>query len=123
MKALRGIHDAFTFLLELAMLAGLACGGYHLAGSPLAAVLLAVALPAAVIVLWGFFLAPRAAGRLRLPWLQLLRFLCFETAAVLLWVGGEAVPALILGLAALLNLPAAFYFDSARGPADRLERQ
>jgi hypothetical protein len=116
MNMLRGVHYAFTFLLELAMLAALAWGGYHLGRSPFAAVALGIVLPGAVIVFWGLFLAPRAGRRLPPPWLQLLRLLCFEAAAALLFAAGAATAAVILALAGLVNVPGAFYFDRSGGP-------
>lgn len=117
MKALRITHDAFTFILELAMLVSLAWAGWHLAASVLVSILLAIAFPAMVIAFWGSFLAPRARRRLLPPWLQLLRFLCFETAAVLLYFTGGSQAGVVFGAAGLLNMAAAFYFDYRAAPA------
>src|SRR5690242_13588750 len=117
MKALRTIHYAFTLILELAMLVSLARGGWHMAASALVSILLAITFPVMIIVFWSSLLAPKARRRLPAPWLQLLRFLCFETAAVLLYFTGGREAGVVFGAAALLNMAAAFYFDYPTAPA------
>lgn len=64
--------DALAFLCELALLALLAVVGWRLGastdlGTPLA-VVLALALPAAVVVVWDRWLARTAERRLPQPW-------------------------------------------------------
>jgi hypothetical protein len=68
--------DALAFLCEITLVVLLAVVGWRL-GAPtglagplpvLLGVVLALALPAAAIAVWGRWLAPRAAHRLPQPW-------------------------------------------------------
>jgi hypothetical protein len=94
----RGGHDLSTpglallatvaFLVELALFGGVGVIAYTAVGGGAAAWLSAVAATAAVLVLWGLFMAPK--GRLRLgpgPRTLLAVVLCAGTAAGLLHAG------------------------------------
>ncbi|HET8616314.1 MAG TPA: YrdB family protein [Actinomycetales bacterium] len=62
-------NDAVAFLVEVAVVGLLAVAGFRYDGSSVGAVALGVGLPAAAVVLWGAFAAPRArvqSGLLRL---------------------------------------------------------
>lgn len=86
--------DAAVFLDELLLLAVLAAAGARLANGLALAVCLAIVLPAVDIVLWGRWLAPRAARRLR-PAPRLAAKLTLVTvASALLAVTGAWVLAL-----------------------------
>ena len=87
---------AARFLLELALLAGLAVGGWALAEVVWAKVLLAVALPVAAALVWGFFVSPRAKVMAPLPLRLVIEVLLFGSAASLLWLADHAVLALVL---------------------------
>ncbi|WP_251152575.1 YrdB family protein [Cellulosimicrobium sp. Marseille-Q4280] len=71
-----GPTDVLAFLCEIALVVLLAVAGWRLGTSTglasplpvLLGVLLALALPAAAIAVWGRWLAPRAARRLSQPW-------------------------------------------------------
>ncbi|WP_435738318.1 YrdB family protein [Cellulosimicrobium sp. PMB13] len=71
-----GPTDVLAFLCELALVVLLVVAGWRLGTSTglaaplpvLLGVLLALALPAAAIAVWGRWLAPRAARRLSQPW-------------------------------------------------------
>ncbi|MCX5311099.1 YrdB family protein [Streptomyces sp. NBC_00154] len=59
-------NEVLAFVVELAALACLSWWGFHAGGGNLARqLLLAFAIPALAIALWGLFAAPRA--RIRLP--------------------------------------------------------
>jgi hypothetical protein len=59
---IRGL-DALAFLAELVLVAAAALVGWVLGSSVLVSLLLAVALPAVVVVVWGRWLAPRSPRR------------------------------------------------------------
>jgi hypothetical protein len=71
-----GLVDALAFLCEIALVVLLAVAGWRLGASAglaeplpvLLGVVLALALPAAAVAVWGRWLAPRAAHRLPQPW-------------------------------------------------------
>jgi Protein of unknown function (DUF2568) len=68
---------AIRFLLELCLLAAFGYWGAGAAGSMVANVVLAIGVPLAVCVVWGCFVAPRAARPLStVPWIvvQLVLF-------------------------------------------------
>ncbi|MGB2840681.1 MAG: DUF2568 domain-containing protein, partial [Actinomycetes bacterium] len=58
---------AARFLLELALLTGLAIGGWALPEDEWAKVLFAVAFPVAAGVVWGLLVAPKATFATPLP--------------------------------------------------------
>ena len=89
MRLLVGLNAVLALLLELALLAAAVVIGLRLPVPFPAAVVLAVAVPAAVITVWGLLLAPRAGHRLG-PGGRLLA----ETALFALAAGGLAATGL-----------------------------
>lgn len=87
---------AARFLLELALLAGLAVGGWTLAEAGWAKVLLAVALPVAAATLWGLLVSPKAKVVTPLPVRILVEVVLFGTAGLMLWLAGLATFAIVL---------------------------
>jgi uncharacterized membrane protein len=83
------------FLCELAAVAAVAYGGYRAAGG-IAGVILGVVLAAALMALWGTFLAPRRRIDLPLAARLVLELGVWTVAAAALWTNGRT------GLAALL---------------------
>jgi hypothetical protein len=98
------------FLAELALLAALAYGGWHLgSGTPLSLVA-AVLLPVAAGLVWGRWVAPRAASRLPDPARAGVEGVLFLAAFVLL-ARSEPQPetvgwGLVMLLAYLVSMPA-----------------
>ena len=106
MAALLVLH----FVAELALLAALAWGGWHLTGSTPLALVAAVVLPALAALVWGRWVAPRAGHRLADPARAAVEIALFMVAFVLL-TRSEPQPATIgwaLGmlLVYLVSLPA-----------------
>ncbi len=87
---------AARFLLELALLAGLAIGGWRLADTVWAQLLLALALPIAAATLWGLVVAPKARVAASLPLRLTLEVLIFGSAALVLWATGLTAFAVVL---------------------------
>ena len=72
------------FVAELALLAALAWGGWHLSDSTPISLLAAVLVPAIAALAWGRWVAPRAAHRLRDPARAVVEIVLFMVAFVLL---------------------------------------
>lgn len=90
---------ALRFLAELGMLACLGIGGWQLGRSLPESVLLGVALPLVVAVVWGRWVAPRAPRRLRDPARLGVEVTVFA-AALLVMMGAAPSPAMpIVGIA------------------------
>jgi hypothetical protein len=83
-----GPADVLAFLCELALLALLAVAGWRLGastalGTPLA-VVLALALPGVVVMVWGRWLARTAERRLPQPWRLDVQIALFVAAGLLI---------------------------------------
>lgn len=97
-------------LAELAMLGGLAWGGWHVTDSTALSLMTAVLLPVMAAVVWGRWVAPRAGHRLPDPARAGVELVLFMVAFVLL-TRSEPRPATLgwaLGmlLIYLLSMPA-----------------
>jgi hypothetical protein len=98
------------FLVELAMLSALAWGAWFLTDTAALSVVLAVVAPVLAAVVWGRWVAPRAAHRLRDPARLGVEITLFAVAFVLV-AAAEPRPAnllfgLAMWLAFLATLPA-----------------
>jgi uncharacterized protein DUF2568 len=94
---------AVRFLLELGVLAALAFGGAQVGQGLAMKIGLGVGAPVLAAVVWGAFVAPRAAKRLPDPWRLLPEAAVFGAAAVALALAGHATLAWALAIAAALN--------------------
>jgi hypothetical protein len=75
---------ALRFLLELAGFAAVGWWGWHVSGSTLGGLALAIALPLAVAVVWGAFISPKAKVEVsRVVWYG-LQVVIFGAAALAL---------------------------------------
>ena len=84
---------AIRFLLELCLLAAFGYWGATASGSTIANVALAIGVPLVVCVVWGYFVAPRAARPLStVPWV-VVQLVLFGLG----WVALAADAAEILG--------------------------
>lgn len=100
---------AARFLLELALLSGLAIGGWALPEDEWAKVLFAVAFPVAAGVVWGLLVAPKATFATPLPLRLTIEVLLFGSTSLVLWLAGLtafAVVLLVLEAVVLLSLTA-----------------
>jgi hypothetical protein len=103
---MRSANLALSFLLELGALAALAYWGWQTTDDPVGKAVVAVGAPLVMAVIWGAFVAPRAAVRVRPTLKAALSLLILETAAVAVIVAGQLdvgglFAALILANAAL----------------------
>jgi hypothetical protein len=94
---------AVRFLFELAMLAALAWGGYHLVDDTATGLLLAVLLTGAAVVVWGRWVAPRSSHRLRDPARACVEVALFVVAFVLLTQADPQPDTVVWGLVMLVG--------------------
>jgi hypothetical protein len=99
---MRSANLAVKFLLELAAFAAFAYWGAQ-TGTGAAAVVLAIAAPAAAVVVWGVFAAPRSSRRLPLTARAPLELGVFALAGAALAAAGSVVLAVAFGAVAVLN--------------------
>jgi hypothetical protein len=88
-----GLLDFVAFVSELVMLALLAVAGWRLPDTTWARVVVAIALPLAAAVVWGFWMAPNSPSRLANPLRVVAQAAIFVVTALvcasagMLWVG------------------------------------
>jgi|SRR5436190_4629157 len=102
-EILKGINAGIAFLLELAMLAAFGYWGFYGDRGVLPKWLLGIGLPVLVAILWGIFLAPRSAFRLRTIPGNFLSSILFLLAALAVFYTGHTVLAIIFATIAVLN--------------------
>jgi hypothetical protein len=100
---MRAANLALKFLLELAALAGLAVWGWH-AGHSATRIVLAVAAPVAMGVVWGLFAAPRSARRVPIGWRVPLELGIFVLSAAALRASGHPELAVVFLLVVAMNV-------------------
>jgi uncharacterized protein (DUF983 family) len=89
MAALKSLNLAVRFLLELCALAGLGYWGYHQGDGVFVKIILGIGAPLLAAVIWGAFVAPKAA--VHVPgWLHfLLELIVIGTAAFALYLSKQ----------------------------------
>jgi Protein of unknown function (DUF2568) len=110
----RAANLLIKFLIELAAVAAFAYWGAS-AASGTFAVLLAVAVPTAMVVIWGAFAAPNSARRLRTAVRVPLELTVFALAALALVGAGSSALALAFALLVLANAALLTLFDQWEG--------
>jgi hypothetical protein len=105
MGLIRSANLALKFILELAAFAGLAAWGSSLDGL-VTRVVCAVAAPAAAIVIWGLFAAPRSPRRLSLRARVPLELGVFVLSAVAMGAAGHQRLAVAFAIAVVVNAAA-----------------
>jgi Protein of unknown function (DUF2568) len=102
-SALKSINLAISFLLELALVATVALWGFSLPIPLLGRVLLGLALPTVVVVIWALFMAPRAKRRVPDLWKPVLALALFAGASALLIMDGHTAAGIVFVVVAGLN--------------------
>jgi Protein of unknown function (DUF2568) len=100
----KAVNAGLAFLLELAALVALAYWGFTLDAGTVARVALGLGAPAAMVVVWGRWLAPRSPRRPAMPWLVVAKLVVFALAAAALAAAGLGVLALVFAALAVLHL-------------------
>jgi hypothetical protein len=91
------------FLLELAALAALAYGGWHVPGPLWLRIVLAVALPLLAAVIWTRWVAPKASRPLADPLRLVPEWVVFGGGAVALALTGHVLLGVLLAVLAAAN--------------------
>ena len=102
MTVLKAPNLALKFLLELAAIAAFAYWGASVGGTAIS-VLLAVATPALMIVLWAVLAAPRSERRLQLKARVPFELSVFCLATFALIAAGAPVAAAIFAVVVVVN--------------------
>jgi len=92
---------AFRFGVELAAYALLAWAGASVNAALAVQIILAIALPGIVIVIWFLWMAPRAGRRLREPARLIAELAIFLAAAAVLAAVGHVLAAVIYAVVAV----------------------
>ncbi|HEX3829123.1 MAG TPA: YrdB family protein [Sporichthyaceae bacterium] len=92
-----------AFAVELAAIAALAYWGFRVGGSPLERIVLGIGAPAAAIVLWALFAAPKSTFSVPgMYWV--VAVLMFGGAGLALWTTGHHVLGVLLPAVFVVNL-------------------
>ncbi|MEV5827255.1 YrdB family protein [Spirillospora sp. NPDC052242] len=114
-------NEGLAFLIEMAAFAVLAWWGFEAGDGLLASIALGVAAPAAAIVLWGLFAAPKARYDAGLPVVLPVKAAVFAAAALAVLGVGHPALALAFAAIALVNTVLATLDRDARFRAERRE--
>ena len=91
-----------VFFVELGMLASFAIWGFSLQIPTIAKAILGLGVPAAVIVVWGHFFAPKATHPLGEPLNGIGELTLFVLAAAALYGAGYHKAAIVFGIVAVV---------------------
>ena len=100
---MKAFHDIIAFIVEIVMLIALGIAGYQLVTVLFLKYILAIVLPVLAIILWAIWAAPKSKRRLRFPWLSVFKITLFAITALLLFLTGHIVAAVVFGGVAYLN--------------------
>ncbi|MFI5086281.1 MAG: YrdB family protein [Actinomycetales bacterium] len=103
------VHPVLAFILEVAMLAGVGYWGFKGGFSAPWTYLLGIGLPAALIVLWGVFLAPKAPRRVPAPLNEVVALALFVLAAAALMVSRQPGAGWVMVVLAVGNFVLGLY--------------
>ncbi len=100
---IKNANLALTFFLELGVLVALGYWGFQTGQGTAARFALGLGTPAAAIVLWGLFGAPRGRWHLKGIWRLLLQIVFFGSAALALAVAVNPGLGIAWALVCLMN--------------------
>lgn len=100
---LQAINLGVRFVLELCLLAALGYWGFRLDQPLLLRIVAGVGAPLVAAVVWGFFVAPKAANRLIEPWRLGLEIILFGLGAGALYLAQRPLLAAALFAGFLAN--------------------
>ncbi|PJN89387.1 YrdB family protein [Bacillus sp. mrc49] len=97
------------FLLELGAMAAFSYWGYHIKTGAAVSVILALATPVVIAVLWSMFLSPKASLPIfSFPIRTTLKLVVFIVASASLYASGQSTLAVIFLTVSLLIVAAVF---------------
>src|SRR4051812_48683162 len=104
MEILKNINLALAFLLGLCMLAALGYWGFTLDQGLAIRVGAGLGVPALAAVVWGLWMAPRAANPLPEPLHLIVELIIFGLAIAALYAAGRPRLVLIFGIIYVINV-------------------
>jgi hypothetical protein len=96
-------NEGLAFLLELAMIAGLAWWGSQAVSGLAGRVALAILTPVAAVIVWALLAAPKARIRLPLPGVLAVKAVVFAGAAVAVYSIGQHALAIVFAVVTAVN--------------------
>ncbi|MFB7534161.1 YrdB family protein [Streptomyces sp. NPDC056178] len=111
------VNEVVAFVVELAALAALARWGFSTGDGVAARLLLGIGTPAAAIVLWGMFAAPRARFRPPLAGVLLVKAVVLGGGVCAVHAVGHPVGAVFFGVVVVVNTGLAETFRRRALPA------
>lgn len=96
--------DILAFSIELAALVAYGYWGAYSQDSLLGKVVLGLGIPVLVVVIWGYFFAPKAKRRLEMPWLLIGKIAIFSGSVIGLYFSQQPNASVWLGIAIILYL-------------------
>ena len=103
METLKKLNIVVSFLLEMAMLVALVYWGLRTGQGVWLKLLLGAGVPVAVIIVWGLFLAPKAANRAGSTFGVATTLILFYLAAAALLLAKQPVLAAVMMIVAAIN--------------------
>ncbi|MEU9360795.1 YrdB family protein [Streptomyces sp. NPDC048301] len=115
LTALRGrpwfaANEVLAFVLELVAIGALAWWGFTAPEGSVASVALGIAAPAAAVVLWGLFAAPRARFTLPLAGVLAVKTVVLGGGAAAVYGAGHPTAAAVLAVVLVANTGCAEFF-------------
>lgn len=107
----KGANLTIRFLLELCALGALGYWGFASGQSTVAKIALGIGAPLLAAVVWGLFVAPKAAVSLEMPLRLVPEILIFGAAVVALYATGHPVLAMGIAVVAAINRILVFVWD------------
>lgn len=105
------INSTIVFIIELGMLASFAYFGYQIGNHSWSKIVLAIALPMVIIIIWGYWIAPKSAHRFRMPYVAIVRLLLFLIAAYLLYHLNVIKLAIIMAILSFITQTVSFFTE------------
>jgi amino acid transporter len=93
-----------SFLLEMILLFIAGYWGFQQGKSGLMSIIFAITIPVAIIVLWGFFAAPKSGARLKNPLRTIFKLILFVLGTVICFITGHIFSGIVFGSIVILNV-------------------
>lgn len=100
---LKSINLGLTFFLELAMLAAYAYWGFQAGTSTFMKIVLGIGVPPLVAVIWGLFMAPKAARHLQGASYLAVKIVLFGLAIAALFFVGKTSLGIVFAIVFVIN--------------------
>ena len=103
MQLLKSFNLALAFGLELCLLVAVGYWGVTVGPTTLLKLVLGLGAPVIIAVIWGVFMAPASAQRLRQPWRLVVALVLFGLGSAALYGARQPILAAVLLLALVVN--------------------